>query len=260
MARVSLLSSSCLGLVFAVPLSALGAVVLRWRWCRAALRPGAGARGFVGLSPLPLLGDWLGRAVRFGVGLRLVALLPLLLPLGVSTRAARGSGAARLTVGGRRLPLVPRRGLAPAGSVGLSAPRLRRGFRRHDLRGRLSSAAWIHGGRGVPLPLRSSVPMSWARAAGRSFLPRCSGGAFPLSGLPLPPAAIPSGLASALRSEAFGASLGLHRCRRPCGFLRLPAPSPASLGLFLAAGRAVVLYGRGGGGAVLVSLGDWLGV
>ena len=120
------------------------------------------------------------------------------------------------------------------------------------------SAAWIHGGRGVPLSrlpcaaFGRPVPPGLARAAGRSFLARRSGGAFRSSGLPLPPAAMPSGLASCV---ALGGVRRVPRALPLPPLLRLPAPSPAVLGLFLAALGAVVLYGCGGG-----LVGDWLGV
>ena len=109
--------------------------------------------------------------------------------------------------------------------------------------------------RALPSPLLRlcpSVPSGWARAAGRSFLARRSGGAFRSSGLPLPPAAMPSGLASCV---ALGGVRRVPRALPLPPLLRLPAPSPAVLGLFLAALGAVVLYGCGGG-----LVGDWLGV
>ena len=237
----SLPLSGVAGLALLVPLF----VVLR-RWCRAGDRcrcPLAACRG----------GDRLGRAVRLGYGFA-----SGLCSAWVVALAARCSSAAPLTVGGAAASACPRRGLASAGSVGgLAAPRWRRGFRRYDLRGAaLLGCMDARRARCPAPPLRLVACPDELGAGGWAFVfVALLGRGVSLLGLTPTPCRYAVGR---VRRVALGGFRRVPRASPLPPLLRLPAAPPAVLGLFLAAVRPVVLYGRGGG--LRLSLGDWLGV
>ena len=148
----SRLSASLLVLV----LSCVAALGSLRRWCRAGVRPGGGCAGVRRGCPLlrlPVIVSG-GRCAWVRASPRGFAPAPAW----VSALAARGSGAAPLTVGGVAASACPPAGSPASAQSGLPLHDGGGAFVVTICAGRLSSAAWIHGGRGVPLSrLRCSV-------------------------------------------------------------------------------------------------------